>query len=590
MKRILAALAGVLLCAVALLAGTSCGTPDLSYEGQKAAYDGIIAEYTALLKAKQNGEILTPPDTAGMSEGEAAIAEAVFETASACENPEKMAYTYKDMDGNGTLELLFLTSPMDLQAIFALDGQTPVLLACTDKDKDESWYYDAEGRVYSTVHTILDMEKKQIEATGIHFHVEGAELVQDVQYVLTWFVVNNRPTSTEYFEVVDGTRQPIDESRYNELSADYNRVHDYSGFQSIQRKLNAPRMIFLLDEQTETPPTVDFSTYEAIRETYKAISTRLEDYDTDAWLAGKYDNLFTYPDDVAYSYYQHLLYAAYRGGTCEGYDEIDLNGDGTDELVILNEDYAIKAIFTQKNGMPVLLGAFGYETCWLDGQGLIHIDRNDGYELEYSVYELTKEGDYNTVYSILMTEDGNRYLVKDGEKKQITFEESLDRLYNEYYPYTEPFTANEHTRLASDLTYTPLTASDEDPVKVAVTKSWNKHANLDKTSGEPYGAFSNAYLTFDAVTDTQMTLQIRYAYTVFFPDPEREDYMLDETYNFGWDITTRAENGVFAFDVSGEIKGHLEFGNTCLWLVIEESSNEWFPVGYHCYEVYTPGK
>ena len=345
-------------------------------------------------------------------------------------------------------------------------------------------------------------------------------------------------------------------------------------------------MIFLLDEQTETPPTVDFSTYEAIRETYKAISTRLEDYDTDAWLAGKYDNLFTYPDDVAYSYYQHLLYAAYRGGTCEGYDEIDLNGDGMDELVILNEDYVIKAIFTQKNGTPVLLGAFGYETCWLDGQGLIHIDRNDGYELEYSVYELTKEGEYNPVYSILMTEDGNRYLVKDGEKKQITFEESLDRLYNEYYPYTEPFTANEHTRLASDLTYTPLTASDEDPVKVAVTKSWNKHANLDKTSGEPYGAFSNAYLTFDAVTDTQMTLRIRYAYTVFFPDPEREDYLLDETYNFGWAITARAENGVFSFD-NGIIKGHLEFGNTCLWLVIEESNEEWLPAGYHCYRVYT---
>ena len=279
MKHLAKYAAVLLLCVLALLAFTACG--GMTPEQQKEAYTPIIEQYTALLTAKQNGETLTPPDTTGMSEGEAAIAEAVFETASACENPEKMAYTYKDMDGNGTLELLFLTSPMDLQAIFALDGKAPVLLACDDGEKDEDWYFDAEGRVYSTVHTILDMEKKQIEATGIHFHVEGAELVQDVQYILTWFVVNNRPTSTEYFEVVDGTRQPIDEARYSELSADYNRVHDYSGFQSIQRKLNAPRMIFLLDEQTETPPTVDFSTYEAIRETYKAISTRLEDYDTD---------------------------------------------------------------------------------------------------------------------------------------------------------------------------------------------------------------------------------------------------------------------------------------------------------------------
>ena len=585
MKRFAKYAAVLLLCVLALLAFTACG--GMTPEQQKEAYTPIIEQYTALLTAKQNGETLTPPDTTGMSEGEAAIAEAVFETASACENPEKMVYTYKDMDGNGTLELLFLTSPMDLQAIFALDGKAPVLLACDDGEKDEDWYFDAEGRVYSTVHTILDMEKKQIEATGIHFHVEGAELVQDVQYILTWFVVNNRPTSTEYFEVVDGTRQPIDEARYSELSADYNRVHDYSGFQSIQRKLNAPRMIFLLDEQTETPPTVDFSTYEAIRETYKAISTRLEDYDTDDWLAGKYDNLFTYPDDVAYSYYQHLLYAAYRGGTCEGYDEIDLNGDGMDELVILNEDYVIKAIFTQKNGMPVLLGAFGYETCWLDGQGLIHIDRNDGYELEYSVYELTKKGDYNPVYSILMTEDGNRYLVKDGEKKQITFEESLDRLYNEYYTYTEPFGAHEHTRVASDLTYTPLTPPTEDLTLAGTGKTWQKNASLDKTSGKEFGAWSNTYLTFDTVTDTQMNLHIRYEFSFHYPDPDRENYLLVDTTESQLDITATIQDGVLVFD-GGGIKGHIEFGQKYLWLVIEEGNDERFPVGYHCYGVYTP--
>ena len=101
MKRILTALAGVLLCAVALLAATSCGTPDLSYEGQKAAYDGIIAEYTAFLTAKQNGETLTPPDTTGMSEGEAAISEAVFTAVNITNSPEDMAYTYWEEYGIG---------------------------------------------------------------------------------------------------------------------------------------------------------------------------------------------------------------------------------------------------------------------------------------------------------------------------------------------------------------------------------------------------------------------------------------------------------------------------------------------------------
>ena len=588
MKHIVKYTLALFICTLALLGLVACAPSELSYEEQKTAYNGIIEEYTALLTAKQNGETLTPPDTTGMSEGEAAIAEAVFETASACENPEKMAYTYKDMDGNGTLELLFLTSPMDLQAIFALDGKAPVLLACDDGEKDEDWYFDAEGRVYSTVHTILDMEKKQIEATGIHFHVEGAELVQDVQYILTWFVVNNRPTSTEYFEVVDGTRQPIDEARYSELSADYNRVHDYSGFQSIQRKLNAPRMIFLLDEQTETPPTVDFSTYEAIRETYKAISTRLEDYDTDDWLAGKYDNLFTYPDDVAYSYYQHLLYAAYRGGTCEGYDEIDLNGDGKDELVILNEDYTIKAIFTMKKGTPVMLDAFANEVCWLDEEGMIHVDRTDYYELEYSLYEFTKEGDYNLVYSILVAENGNRYLTKDGKTEIISFEDSLTLYYDEYRPfYTEPFGAEEYNRSVSGLTYTPLTPYTEDPMKTAVTKMWRKSATLDKTSGKEFGAWSNTCLTFDTVTDTQMNLHIRYEFSFHYPDPDRENNLLVDTTESQLDITATIQDGVLVFD-GGGIKGHIEFGQKYLWLVIEEGNDERFPVGYHCYGVYTP--
>ena len=78
MKRILAALVGVLLCAATLLACTSCGTPDLSYEEQKTAYDGIIAEYTSLLTARQNGDELTPPKTDGMKEEEATIAEALY--------------------------------------------------------------------------------------------------------------------------------------------------------------------------------------------------------------------------------------------------------------------------------------------------------------------------------------------------------------------------------------------------------------------------------------------------------------------------------------------------------------------------------
>ena len=76
MKHLAKYAAVLLLCVLALLAFTACGPKD--YEKQKAAYNDIIEEYTALLTAKQNGEELPEPDTKGMDEREAAIAEAIF--------------------------------------------------------------------------------------------------------------------------------------------------------------------------------------------------------------------------------------------------------------------------------------------------------------------------------------------------------------------------------------------------------------------------------------------------------------------------------------------------------------------------------
>ena len=85
---------------------TETQDPEKDYEKQKSLYDGIIAEYTALLTAKQNGEALSAPDTEGMDEREAAIATALHGIVDACKDAEvakTMGYGYKDMDGNGKL-------------------------------------------------------------------------------------------------------------------------------------------------------------------------------------------------------------------------------------------------------------------------------------------------------------------------------------------------------------------------------------------------------------------------------------------------------------------------------------------------------
>ncbi len=574
-----------LLCLFLLLTAAACTQdPEKSYEEQKSLYDGIIEEYTALLTAKQNGEELPAPDTEGMDEREAAITDALYLVVTACESPENMAYTYKDMDSNGTPELLLLTYPYvtpslpSLRAIFSLDKKSPVLLACAGEEED--WYFDTKGQVFVTTYTVLDEEKKQCEATNAHFYVKDAKLVQDTLYGLSWIIKNNRHESYQYFELIDGQRQPVDEERYHILSSDFDEAIEYA--ETLEQKLNSPRIFYPLTEQTESPPAADFSTYAAIRETYKAISSCIEDYDDSKWYAGKYDHLFSYPDEQSFNIYNRLLYTAYNGAYDEGYDEIDLNGDGQNELVIMNEDYTIKAIFTQKKNKPVMLGAFPNASCWLDDQGLIHVDRIDYYELEYSLYEFTKDGNFNLIYSLLLAENGNRYLTKDGKTEKISFEESLEIYYDDYCRYTEPFEAHEYTRSVSDLTYTPLFEMTDDFRKAATEKTWQKHASLDKTSGKEWGAWSNTYVTFENVTDTQMDVNFKYVFTFSYPDPDRENYLLNDSTESNLKLTASNRDGVWVFEGEG-VKGHLEFSHKYLWIIIDESTDERFPTGFHCY-------
>ncbi|MBR6782621.1 MAG: hypothetical protein IKM33_05440 [Clostridia bacterium] len=570
-----------------MLSAAACSTSTQSYEKQKAAYDGIIAEYTALLTAKQNGEELSAPDTRRMNEREAAIAEALYGIVDwqGAETVGDLGYGFKDMDGNGTPELILLSRYTSIRAVFTLVKGKPVLLeACFGKGSH--FIFATNNRFFMGRKTVTD----NIEEMKFYTcHVDGGKMAYDSVYGHVYD--QEKKETLEYYQMVDGNRVIIDEETFNVLYREHRYVTAYSNGEMA--KLEAPYIHLPLAEPvfTENLPVADFSTYDAVLKTYTAISACVESFNSSQWVCGGYDNLFTYPDDLSYEYYNRLLYAAYHNAYYEGYDEIDLNGDGQDELVILNEDYTIKAIFTMKKGKPVLLDSFAYETYLLDEEGRIHADRLDSKEIEYSLYEFTKEGDYRLVYSILATSggyEGHYYLTEDGQTQAITYEKFKEIYEGEHRNcYTEPFEVYEYSRSVSNLTYTPLTPPTEDLIRTAASKTWYKSASLDKTSGEKYGAYSNTYVTFENVTNTQMGVHVKYAYTVLYPDPDRENYLLGETTESYLDFTAHAENGIFTFDGNG-IKGHLEFSNKYLWLVIEESADKRFPVGYHCYKVYTP--
>ena len=85
-----------------------------------------------------------------------------------------------------------------------------------------------------------------------------------------------------------------------------------------------------------------------------------------------------------------------------GYAYKDLNGDGVDELFLLNEQNGILAVFTLRENTPVLLWHAGGYTAYtaIDDQGRLIVGEYANYNftaLAYTAYELTSEGRLNTV-------------------------------------------------------------------------------------------------------------------------------------------------------------------------------------------------
>ncbi len=149
-----------------------------------------------------------------------------------------------------------------------------------------------------------------------------------------------------------------------------------------------------------------------------------------------------------------------------GYATKDLNGDGMDELVLMNNDYYIMAIFSYADGKPVLLGNYMPRgSCWIDGDGLLHENGSGGadhstnaiYKISDGGKELELIAEYGTnghewiedvAYTIY-------YKLVDGEKKTITAAE-YQALDEQYGKYLGSVAGAEATKKYSGLTFASL--------------------------------------------------------------------------------------------------------------------------------------
>ena len=177
-------------------------------------------------------------------------------------------------------------------------------------------------------------------------------------------------------------------------------------------------------------------------------------------------------------------------------------------------------------------------------------------------------------------------MTRDGRTDVATYEQCRE-LLDEYRCYSEPFEPNEHTRIVSKLTYTPIKKSGEDVAKSAINELWYKSTTLEKTTGNIYGAYGQTFMRFGKPDDSRIKVEFRYKYIYYTPDPERENYAIDNSEKSYLTVTAHSENGEWIFNENG-IKGRIELGKKYVWLVIEESTDSRFAVGYHCLEKYDP--
>ena len=560
----------VLLCMVLLLGVASChqkaelndldtaetNTPDRA-EKEPSPYVEIIEKYCELVRLKkQNGAIFAEDNP---WETQTEISETVYAIVEKCENVSDMGYATKDINGDDVLELVLMNRQNKLYALFTLRDNVPVLLL----KMGIVAAITPEGTVYST-----HSQKNEYSYTHVKNIIDGNLVGLQYGYEAT-------TKGNVYYKIESGVRSEITKEEKNKLSSNIENIMLAFDFHTKQTGF---RFVSALGEDHAQQDTevADFSSYEKLLAMYKKTVKLAAGYTRNKWVNGEFDNAYVFSDDQSYDTFTRIFYSvslkypkrvffgsepADGGENFYGYALKDLNTDGIQELVFLTDSFEILAIFTQKEGVPVLLDNYtGLKTCQFGEDGILRIEwySDDLMQVSALMYSITSELELRKDLHIKW--DGYCWVSVDqwGQITELEKEEG-SRLYNLWLGESENFGASLYNKSFSGLTFQPLFEAAS-PMTVKYTYS-------------PVGDMGTAvWQEADG-----------YGFSMEYYESDPKDFSL--IYEKDISAVAKYKDGVYLFD-NGSETGRLEFGFHNLWVIIESSNDPNVTCGAYFFEYY----
>jgi len=422
-------------------------------------YSEIVEKYKYLVLYKYVNEELPP-----IIGDQPFYMDALYEVADQFDPTKNFGYAFKDIDGDGYLELLLVESANRLYAMFTIINKVPALVTTFQSGMG---YLGNEGLIF--------FNNKKFDSSGGQIYL-GYNMMHLVNGNLVGVTYGWEDADGDYGTQNDEIYYYISETgvkkefSYDEYKA-YKSPYEYY-WESPTRltKLNNLKFNSALMETYLTQITADFSTYDSIIKTFGLMHSEVAGgkFVRSKWIGGTYDNGMIFKSEEDFVIYNKILAACVlvqnNQSAVFGYAKSDLNGDGTPELILLESKYHVLAIFTELDGKVVLLDSYNdFRTAFIDFSGRIHVQQRiipgNKKDHEYFVYEIGM-GKMITEVAVGVKFDhlGNkRKMYKIADKAHTDIEQSeWDTLYAQYVSDIGTATFESYTKDKSGLIFIPV--------------------------------------------------------------------------------------------------------------------------------------